>query len=555
MYVLLDDQATHRQLYFTDPIAVLTYRMGEPVADLFAAIETAQSEGHWIAGLFQYEFAAVLEPKLARLAAPGTELVRLGVFKAPSDHPPARLLYRAEPPEVALSPDWSETDYEDQFNQVDAYLRAGDAYQVNLTFPMRGHTKATAPDLYAGYRQRQPGRYGAIVSLYEDESGREIISFSPELFFERRGTSMRMRPMKGTRPKTSDDDMRDDEKSRAENLMIVDLLRNDLSRLCEPGSVQVPELFAIEDYPTLIQMTSQVTGTLRREVRWQDIFQALFPCGSVTGAPKIRAMEIIYDLESGPRGAYCGAVGFIAPDDTASFSVTIRTAVLEQTKLRYDVGSGVVLDSVGADEYRECLLKAGIWSPEPPTQFETLRTGPNGPVRATRHAARLSAALPDIPSTDEPHRVRVDLNPNGETELILTPLQQLAEPIPLAISRYRLTDAVQRTNIKTSRRDFYDGERARIKALCGAIEVLFLDKADHVKEGSFTSLFVEIDGQLLTPTAPGLLPGILRQELLDQGEVVEADLTLSDLLAADALFVGNSLRGLMRAELITTERV
>lgn len=555
MYVLLDDQATHRQLYFTDPIEVLTYRMGEPVADVFAAIEAAQAEGYWIAGLFQYEFAAALEPKLSHLASPGTELVRLGVFAKPSDHPPAHLLYRSEPPEVALSPDWSEADYDARFQQVEAYLRAGDAYQVNLTFPMRSQTHVEAADLYAGYRQRQPGRYGSIVSLYEDESGPEIISLSPELFFERRGASMRMRPMKGTRPKTSDDDMRDDEKSRAENLMIVDLLRNDLSRLCEPGSVQVPELFAIEDYPTLIQMTSQVTGALRREVRWQDIFQALFPCGSVTGAPKIRAMEIIHDLEFGPRGPYCGAVGFIAPDDTASFSVTIRTAVLEQNKLRYDVGSGVVLDSGGADEYRECLLKAGIWSPELPTQFETLRTGPDGPVRAARHAARLGAALPDIPSTDTPQRVRVDLTLEGQTELSLSALRTLSEPIPLALSRYRLTDAVQRTDIKTSRRDFYDGERARVGALCGASEVLFLDTAGFVKEGSFTSLFVQSGGQLLTPAAPGLLPGILRQELLDQGEVVEAELTLADLLSADALFVGNSLRGLMRAELISSDPV
>lgn len=555
MYVLLDDQATHRQLYFTDPIEVLTYRMGEPVADVFAAIEAAQAEGYWIAGLFQYEFAAALEPKLSHLASPGTELVRLGVFAKPSDHPPAHLLYRSEPPEVALSPDWSEADYDARFQQVEAYLRAGDAYQVNLTFPMRGQTHVEAADLYAGYRQRQPGRYGSIVSLYEDESGPEIISLSPELFFERRGASMRMRPMKGTRPKTSDDDMRDDEKSRAENLMIVDLLRNDLSRLCEPGSVQVPELFAIEDYPTLIQMTSQVTGALRREVRWQEIFQALFPCGSVTGAPKIRAMEIIHDLEFGPRGPYCGAVGFIAPDDTASFSVTIRTAVLEQNKLRYDVGSGVVLDSGGADEYRECLLKAGIWSPELPTQFETLRTGPDGPVRAARHAARLGAALPDIPSTDTPQRVRVDLTLEGQTELSLSALRTLSEPIPLALSRYRLTDAVQRTDIKTSRRDFYDGERARVGALCGASEVLFLDTAGFVKEGSFTSLFVQSGGQLLTPAAPGLLPGILRQELLDQGEVVEAELTVADLLSADALFVGNSLRGLMRAELISSDPV
>ena len=549
MFVLLDDQATYRQLYFADPVEILTYRMGEPVEALFAAIEAAQANGYWIAGLFTYEFAAALEPTLVHLAQPSAELVRLGVFSKCSDHPPADLLYTAEPTGVTLSPDWPESDYDRRFQRVEAYLRAGDAYQVNLTFPMWGETSASTADLYASYRRRQPGRYGAIVSLHEGETGPEIISFSPELFFERRGARMRMRPMKGTRPKTSSEDMRDDEKSRAENLMIVDLLRNDLSRLCKPGTMDVPELFAIEDYPTLVQMTSQVTCELRDEVSWHDIFRALFPCGSVTGAPKIRAMEIIYELESGPRGTYCGAVGFIAPDDTASFSVAIRTAMLERGRMRYDVGSGVVLDSEGVDEYRECLLKAGIWSPEPSTQFETLRTGPDGSVRAARHEARLGAPLPDIPAVDRPHRVRVDRMPDGQTELILTPLDEMDEPVRLALSRYALTSAVQRTDIKTSHRDFYDGERARVGALCGAQEVLFLDAAGHVKEGSFTSLFVRMEGQLLTPAGPGLLPGILRQAMLDQCEATEAELTLSDLINADALFIGNSLRGLMRATL------
>jgi para-aminobenzoate synthetase/4-amino-4-deoxychorismate lyase len=555
MFVLLDDQATHRQLYFTDPVAVITHRLGDPVGGLFAAIEAAQTDGHWVAGLFSYEFAAALEPKLAHLAEPGAELVRLGVFDAPSNHPPAELLYRAAPPAVSLRPDWTEADYLRRYETVAKYLRAGDAYQVNLTFPMRGgtptqgQTKADATALYAGFRRRQPGRYGAIVSL----GGPEVISFSPELFFERRGAAMRMRPMKGTRPKSSNDDMTLDVKSRAENLMIVDLLRNDLSRLCEPGSVKVPELFAIEDYPTLVQMTSQVTGELRGGVSWSDIFHALFPCGSVTGAPKIRAMEIIHELESAPRGAYCGAVGYIAPDGDAAFSVAIRSAVLEDGQLRYDVGSGVVLDSDGPDEYRECLLKSGIWSPDPTSQFETLRAGPDGPVRAEAHATRLGAALPEIAPSKAPRRVRVDRMADGRTTMTMSPLVALETPVKLAISRYPLTPTVQRSDIKTSHRDFYDGERARVGALCGADEVLFLGKDGLLKEGSFTSLFIRVGDQLLTPRGPGLLPGILRAELLGIGRAVVADLTLGDLLSADAVFVGNSLRGLMLATLLSAD--
>lgn len=551
MFVLLDDQATHRQLYFTDPVAIITHRLGDPVSSLFTAIEAAQADGKWIAGLFDYEFAAALEPKLAHLSSHGVDVVKLGVFNAPSDHPPAEMLYRAAAPTVSLRPDWTEAEYLSRYKAVAHYLRAGDAYQINLTFPMRGQTSADAATLYAGFRRRQPGRYGAIVSL----GGPDVISFSPELFFKRRGASMRMRPMKGTRPKSSTDDMTLDIKSRAENLMIVDLLRNDLSRLCEPGSVKVPELFAIEDYPTLVQMTSQVTGELRDGVSWSDIFHALFPCGSVTGAPKIRAMEIIHDLESGPRGPYCGAVGYIAPNGDAAFSVAIRTAVLDAGQLRYDVGSGVVLDSDGPDEYRECLLKAGILSPQPTTQFETLRTGPGGPVRADDHAKRLGAALPSIAATPAPQRVRVDLMADGSTTITQGPLVDFDTPIALAISRYPLTPTVQRTDIKTSHRDFYDGERERITGLSSADEVLFLGEDGRLKEGSFTSLFIQRGDGFLTPRGPGLLPGILRAELLGTGQAVEADITVDDLLSADAIFVGNSLRGLMPALLLSPDRV
>lgn len=552
MFVLLDDQATHRQLYFSDPVAIITHRLGEPVSALFTAIEAAQADGKWIAGLFDYEFAAALEPKLAHVSNPGgTELVRLGVFNAPSDHPPAEMLYRATVPTVSLRPDWTEAEYLSRYAAVAQYLRAGDAYQINLTFPMRGQTSADAATLYAGFRRRQPGRYGAIVSL----GGPDVISFSPELFFERRGASMRMRPMKGTRSKLSDDDMTVDMKSRAENLMIVDLLRNDLSRLCEPGSVKVPELFAIEDYPTLVQMTSQVTGELRDGVSWSNIFHALFPCGSVTGAPKIRAMEIIHELESGPRGAYCGAVGYIAPDGDAAFSVAIRTAVLDEGQIRYDVGSGVVLDSDGPDEYRECLLKAGIWTPNPEARFETLRTGSDGPVRGNAHAQRLGVALPHIAATAEPYRVRVALLKAGQTVVSSVPLVEIETPIRLSISRYLLTPEVQRTDIKTPHRDFYDGERARVAALSGVDEVLFVGADGLLKEGSFTSLFLQCGDQLRTPRGPGLLPGILRAELLATGQAVEADVTVNDLLSADAIFVGNSLRGLMPAALRSADPV
>ena len=557
MHVLLDDQVTHRQRLFTDPQDVITLRAGEDVERFFARVEAAHAAGFWLAGMFAYEFGAALEAKLAGLAEEGDVLARLGVFGAPSDHPPATVLYRAAPPAVSLSPVWSEAEYVERFRTVQSYLRAGDAYQVNLTFPMRGTTDGDATALYAGYRRRQPGHYGAVVSL----GGPDVVSFSPELFFERRGEDMRMRPMKGTRAVGAEDDMREDAKSRAENLMIVDLLRNDLSRLCEPGSVRVPELFALEDYPTLTQMTSEVTGTLREGARWADIFRALFPCGSVTGAPKIRAMEIIHELEAGPRGAYCGSIGFIAPNGDAAFSVAIRTAVLDGGELRYDVGSGVVLDSDGSDEYRECLLKASLLETKPERAIETMRWEPGqGIVRAKRHFNRFYAARPngsirravDGVASDTVSRIRVTAAEDGVTSVGVLPLEHLSEPIPVALSRYALSDAVQTTRFKTSFRDFYDGERARVNAACDAAEVLFAGEDCLMREGSFTSLFVQRGRRLLTPSGPGLLPGVLRAELLDNGVAVETELTWVDVLSADAVFVGNSLRGLMRAR-VTSE--
>ncbi len=321
----------------------------------------------------------------------------------------------------------------------------------------------------------------------------------------------------------------------------------------------MPELFAGEDYPTLVQMTSQVTGRLRGAVGWEAIFRALFPCGSVTGAPKIRAMEIIHELEAGPRGAYCGSVGFIAPDGDAAFSVAIRTAVLEDGNLRYDVGSGVVLDSDGADEYAECLLKSAVFDAPSEAAVETLRGDASGVfVRRDRHAQRLSDARPgaslddalsSLPETGAPQRVRVAVSADGTVDLQSQSLEALPEPLTLALSRYALTPAVQRTDIKTSRRDFYDGERARVSALCGADEVLFRNEDGLMMEGSFTTLFVQSGGRLLTPRTPGLLPGVLRAEMLERGLASEADITLPVLLASEAVYVGNSLRGLIRAEL------
>ena len=573
-FVLLDDQGTGKQFIFRKPLKIITAHSREDLPKAFAEIETAQSNGKWLAGWMSYELGHAMETyfNVSKVTPSNNSLIQLGVFESPDHHPPATWLYTRDVPELNFVPSWTEKAYLSRFEQIQNYLQSGDCYQVNLTFPMFAESSADPTQIYAAFRQRQPGRYGAIVSLGEDY----IISFSPELFFERRGHSMRMRPMKGTRPRKPNKaedaairaEMQAEPKSRAENLMIVDLLRNDLSRLCEPGSVKVPELFTLETYPTLHQMTSQVTGQLRETVKWEDIFRGLFPCGSVTGAPKIRAMEIIRELESQSRGAYCGTVGYIAPNGNASFSVAIRTIQMKNNQLRYDVGSGIVIDSDGPDEYRECLLKARIFDVNPEHPFETFRRLPNGEIpREAYHTKRLKNSTSDSFSglgqklielrkayAGKDLRIRLDAKPEGLVET-LSEYEPLKTPLKLALSRYSLETNVQLTAIKTSRRDFYDGERKRLAALVAADEVIFFNENDELCEGSFTSIFIEKDGKLFTPKlSSGLLPGVLRLSLIDKKDILETKLYLEDLRSADQIFVGNSLRGLMAAKLINFEK-
>ena len=559
-YVLLDDQGTGKQFVFQNPIQVITADKPADLPHAFAEIEATQKNGKWLAGWMAYELGHALEP---RFQAPDGPLICLGVFNAPEDSPPpSNWLYTRTVPNLDFKPSWSEADYLSRFKVIQDYLRAGDCYQVNLTFPMFAESDANAAEIYAAFRRRQPGRYGAVVSLGEND----IVSFSPELFFERKGRHMRMRPMKGTRPRSVDPEedsailaqMQAEPKSRAENLMIVDLLRNDLSRLCEAGSVDVPELFALETYPTLHQMTSQVTGTLTEAVTWTNILKSLFPCGSVTGAPKIRAMEIIQELENKPRGAYCGSVGYISPTGDASFSVAIRTIQMRKGVLRYDVGSGVVLDSDGPDEYQECLLKAQIFNKPSDGVIETFRRFPNGHIpRLSLHQKRfekatghnLSESLDEVRNRRPELDARVRLvSRNGTVETQISPYTDMNAPLSLALSRYELSEHVQDMSHKTTARDFYEGEYARIHALSGSDEVIFMNKDGHICEGSFTSIFVEIDGTLRTPNVTsGLLSGVFRQDLIDSGKVEEMIITLEDLKKANEIFVGNSLRGLMPA--------
>jgi para-aminobenzoate synthetase component 1 len=359
---------------FSRPERTITTHDPAGVPAALAAVDAALAGGAWVAGFASYELGYLLEPKLAALLPPTRRLPLLafGVFRQPPGPPmPAAPAGHLEP----FTPDWNFAAYQQVFDGVLDYIRAGDTYQTNLTFPLRGRWSGDPAGLQAALDARQSVGHAALVSL----AGVTVVSRSPELFFEldgRRG--IEARPMKGTAPRHPEPRsdaaarraLRRDVKNRAENLMIVDLLRNDIGRIASIGTIRVPELYSVESYATVHQMVSRITGILRPRVSLSQVFVALFPCGSVTGTPKVRAMEIIRELEPWPREVYCGAIGWAAPDGRASFNVAIRTLLLlPDGEAVLNVGGGIVADSTAAAEYEEALWKARFAELPPPASF------------------------------------------------------------------------------------------------------------------------------------------------------------------------------------------
>lgn len=366
-FILFRDDLAGRELLFEQPGDLL---VADAPDGFFAALETAEAArraGKWVAGSLSYEAGFLFEPKLAAMVPGGRRVpyLNLGIFDAPSEAvPPGRPAQPTNGPIFEARARWSFDDYRNRFARLHEHIRRGDCYQGNLTFPVDAQWSGDPLAAFDALTACQPVRYGALVSL----GGPVILSRSPELFFEVDGEGwIETHPMKGTAPRgaTPDEDERqkaflaNDPKNQAENRMIVDLLRNDISRISQVGTLEVPELFRIETYPTVHQMVSRVRAELTPGTSLADIFRALFPCGSVTGAPKMRAMEILRGLENTPRDAYCGAIGWAAPDGRMRFSVAIRTVTLfPDGRAVYNVGGGVVFDSVAEEEYAECLLKA-----------------------------------------------------------------------------------------------------------------------------------------------------------------------------------------------------
>ncbi|GAA0488246.1 aminodeoxychorismate synthase component I [Parasphingorhabdus litoris] len=582
-FILLDDargegEAVPARLY-RNPVEIVEARTADDLDAALDKLAKAKERGLHAAGYMSYEAGMALEDRLAAHlpADRPCPLAWFGLFEDYSICQPDDVIAQLPDPKGAwlgkLKPSVTRDEYDRAFAQVKDYIIAGDIYQANLTFRADARHAGHPLALYAAIRDRAKAGYGGVI--FDGQNW--MLSFSPELFFAIKDGRITAKPMKGTAVRVSDAnadaavraELQSDPKQRAENLMIVDLLRNDLSRVAEPGSVQVPDLFHVETYPTIHQMTSTVTANLAAGQDVTTLLRQIYPCGSITGAPKIRAMEIINELETDQRGIYCGSIGRIDANGDAAFNVAIRTLYLEtdQETLSIGLGSGIVADSVGGDEWLECLAKGRFAAvdrsgSEGVDLIETMAFDPErGILRLEAHLERMKASAAALEfefdrhaarntiqaitfHQDRPAKVRLMLSRSGAIAIELRAMPDpLTEPVPVRLAPMTAHPQDYRLHHKTSDRSVYAAPD-----IDSATHPLFHDSDGYLTEGAIWNIFVKRDGKLLTPPlSRGLLPGILRRELLESGEAIEADLQAGDL--DSGLYVGNSLRGLVKAEL------
>lgn len=582
-----------RVLMLQNPVEIVRADTPLQVRAALQRLEMAMEKGLYAAGFFSYELGYALEPSLLSLmpADRRVPLLWFALFREIQvlkggqsvEFFAGHLSDDAAAGLQDMRPALDKAAYQQRFERVKRLICQGDIYQVNLAFKLLFTHQGEPLSLYAHLRRRQPVSCGAFLDAPEFA----ILSLSPELFFKVEKGRIITRPMKGTmaRGQSREEDLarrkklHNDQKNRAENLMIVDLMRNDLARICEAGSIRVSDLYRIEALPTLFQMTSGVSGKLRRDIGLEEMLKALLPAGSITGAPKIRAQEVIRELEDQPRGAYCGAMGIISRDQatgqlSALFNVAIRTLTLfPDASGETGIGSGIVQDSQVQDEYEECLLKARFLSAPDFKLIETMRLDEDGRYYLLeRHLSRLvrSCRQYGFLYNDRDIRkgleslagslgkgcflVRLVLDTGGRFDLSASRIEP-PDPdrqIAFVISKERVDSANELLAHKTTKRQLFDREWQRASEHEGADEVLFLNERDELTEGARTNLFVEReDGLLATPPLfCGLLPGTLRAQLLSEGRALEQVLMLED-LRDRRIYFGNSVRGLQPAAQIS----
>ncbi len=585
IFARFDDLQGHDGSFeLVDPVEEMVATDPSDVSQVLQGAESAAADGRWVAGFVAYEAASGLEPGLAtRSWPPGHPLVALplawfGVFETRREVPRITV----EAPGADDVAQWTLLEDEGWHRaavaQVKDLIAAGDLYQLNLTTRLAGWI-GDPGELYRRLAAAQGGAYNALLVTPQHT----IVSASPELFFHRCGSRITTKPMKGTAPRGrwAEEDAANGEalarspKERAENVMIVDLLRNDLGRLAVPGSVHVPELWAPERYPTMWQLTSTIEATARPGVGLVEVFRALFPSGSVTGAPKRRTMQAVAAIEPVPRGVYCGAVGYLSPGGPtpdARFSVAIRTVTVARRAgsgkggyAEYGVGGGITSPSDPRSEWAEILTKSSVLRRRaaPKGLVETFGVDPaGGPVDLDRHLARLEASagyfgipfdvvdaaarLKVLRSTcDAPLRVRLVLDRSGRIEMESEVLRPAGGPVRLGLADRPVDSGDVLLFHKHTDRSMYEGFRRRSP---GVDDVVLWNERREVTETTIANLALHLEGRWWTPPlACGLLPGVGRSRLLDDGVLTERVLSLDDLRAATEMAVVSSLRGWRQA--------
>ncbi|CAI3957285.1 Branched-chain amino acid aminotransferase/4-amino-4-deoxychorismate lyase (IlvE) (PDB:1A3G) [Commensalibacter communis] len=548
--------------FFSHPTQVIQTRLLSEILPCLQQIEQAVQQGYYAAGFLSYEAAPAFQPYLKTYPAGSLPLLWFGIF----DHPVDASVFQdiAQPKEAITYPQWhpnsSWEEYQAAIQSIKDHIAQGDTYQVNYTLQMQALFQQNPYHFYLHLLQAQQSQYSAYI----DSGDFQILSASPELFFEVHQGIILTKPMKGTVPRGMNNhedclnqQILHNEKNHAENLMITDLLRNDLGQIAQQGTVKVTSLFNAEKYPTVWQLTSTIAAQLKQQTTLTDIFTALFPCGSITGAPKVNTMNIIHELEKSPRGVYCGALGVITPDDKAIFSVPIRTMVIQNQQATYGVGGGITWDSTSRDEYKEVLHKMQVLydSKVPEHLLESLLLEDGAYFLYEAHLQRLeeSAIYFDFKLNEtvtektlrvlkEEHptgqwKVRLLLDKQGHLECEAQAITSLTAPLLASWSM----EAMQSTNVflyhKTTKRDFYP-------KVTLDHEVLLFNERDEVTEFVNGNIVWYDQGDWFTPPLQsGLLNGTMRQYLLQQGKIKERIIYKKDIQAHCKIAFINSVRG------------
>lgn len=548
---------------FVHPFAVHQARRPEEVVAVLQAAEAAARTGRWCVGYVAYEAAPAFDPafEVHEPATGGLPLAWFAEFEALEPWPTAAGHVGYEPLHWASR--LGAEAFARNIARIHQAIADGEVYQINYTAPWTTSFQGDPLALFHALLRAQPHSYAACL----DTGAGHVLSLSPELFFDWRDERLLARPMKGTAPRgeTPEEDLRraeglrTHEKERAENLMIVDLIRNDLSRLAEAHSVRVPRLFHTQAWPTVWQMTSDVVCRTRPGTTLVDVFRALFPCGSVTGAPKVRAMHWIHRLETEPRGVYCGAVGLLQPGGVATFNVAIRTVEVGGQQARCGIGSGITADARAAAEYEEWRVKRGFLerAARPFQLLETMRVSAGQVVRWAYHRARLERAARHFRYPWDADRVEREVSAaasilrEGRLRLLLGADGALAlEPGPLPVTPPRpvvvlafepIDGSSEFVRHKTTRREHYERLALEEPAV---FDTLLWNARGELTEFTRGNVAVRIEGQWYTPPEScGLLPGVMRQSLIDAGKLLPRVLRREDLRRAQGLAFVNSLRG------------